>query len=286
MNHFLKFSTALLLITCTIVSAKEFETESIAASPDRKVELVRSKSIHVSDEFDYYTKDVRNNRELAPLPTSVTLWGKVYVTWWADSCAVSLTCGEEKSWGHWFLILRRDAKSGFYFWDEPNLPDLESLIHKNTSEKDEVFKLVTRPTYKPDEIQGSLVEQFGAQLPQFEGYSVGMVGFDEKNPMPKNQFVMDYTQLERNGSSGDGSTQEGGLVYHFLFETNDWVRYKLLKITRSGSPPQEAIYPDAKPDVPVTLYPQPSKPGDEKERKPTEKPAADGEKKKTDDSRK
>ena len=209
----------------------------VSKSPDGKSEFVRKPSPEGGDDdFDYYTRDTRNKGRLAPLPKHINLYGKVDIKWLPDSCGVRIDCGEVKDLEHWFLVLRQDVKSKLYFWAVPDLPDLEELILAHTRENRNIF-------LGPD------LPRFGVQRPNFDA-SYGAT----RTKLANGQFTVDYAQLETDESAHSGSTLEGGLVYTFLFETEDWVAFKLLKIVKCGKLPSEDMTPGKDPETPIVLF--------------------------------
>ena len=232
----------LLSFTLLVLSAQGNES-IVSTSPNGKSQIVASKNAGSDDISLYYRH--RRNVSLVPIPdvSDIDSDDEIDATWSADGYAVWITASAGKNNQEWFFVLRMDGKSGICFLEKPFLPDLERTILRNTMESAIGFR-----SDKPNE------PKFAQQLPRFTNYGIGPDDHTNE-PLPKGQFVIQYAELEWNESSTNGSTSENGHVYHLLFETKDWLRFKLLKIGRTGPITEEGTDPG----VPVILYSRKSK---------------------------
>jgi len=184
--------------------------------------------------LDYRILDARNNGQILPFPgyrgppgVEIDSEASSTIEWLWGQTAMKVLTDEGRNVSLALLVLRKDARSGVWLFEEPKLPSRETLIElirKHTKENPSVLH-----------------------------------GFDTGDQDPEHSragvFVSDdpYVYDEHEGIFGL-SLRIGGYRwsvadYILLFHTPDWVRYDLLQITRytdKDVPGEPFAAPDSK----------------------------------------
>jgi len=210
-----------------------FVTKVFSTSPDGKVQVLTRRQVEADEPEDsrkwmedgdvFVFRDKRNQG--GEQLYEITDLASDYWVDWHSPTEVTLHWGDEKCWVHDFMVLRRDIRSGRYFFERPDLP---------------VDKLVSYLVDHTNEYKGEYMEpDVLGRMPYADRFRV--LKTDKTGTLFKIQYSTDH-----------GSKDS---CYHFEIFTPDWVRYDLRKISRTGvTNTNKALDPNRDTYDPLILY--------------------------------